>query len=162
MPHSAEALADEGARLLSLEIDDLYVALGAQLLGQNLPAKVAAIVSYLSALRKAYEAMDLDHALPSPFSQVGISHGLRAINDTLKEDGKNYFIKVSEELRNALCKDEIRNLAETRSASLVGIVIVIVGAALRIPREFDAISVTVSAIVLKLGLKNFCEMRTTS
>jgi hypothetical protein len=157
MLHSAESLADEGAKLLALEIDDLYIALGAQLLGQSLPAKVAGLVSYLSALRKAYEAMELDHGLPSPFSPVGIGNGLRAINDALREDGKRYFTEVSEELRNALCKNDLRNLAEGRgSSTMVGIMIVIVGAALRIPREFDAISVTVAAIVLKLGLADFC------
>ena len=158
----ADTFVDEVMKLLALEIDDLYAALGAQLLGQNLPGRVAGIVSYLSALRNACEATDLYRALPSPLSQVGIGNGLRVINEELKDDGKRYFTGVSADLRNALCKDDICNLGQTPTPSLVGIVIMLVGAALRIPREFDAISVTISAIVLKLGLSNFCGKREVS
>jgi len=156
MQYTAETLVDEGMKLLALEIDDLYAALGAQLLGQNLPGRVAGIVSYLSALRNAFEAIDLYRALPSPLSQVGIGNGLRVINDGLRDDGRRYFRGVSADLRNALCKDDIFDLAETPAPSSVGVVITLVGAALRIPREFDAISVTIAAIILKLGLPNFC------
>jgi hypothetical protein len=156
MHYTAETLVDEGIKLLALEIDDLYAALGAQLLGQNLPGRVAGIVSYLSALRNACEATDLYRALPSPLSQVGIGNGLRVINDGLRDDGRRYFTGVSTDLRNALCKDDIFDLAKTPAHSSVGVVITLVGAALRIPREFDAISVTISAIILKLGLPIFC------
>ena len=156
MQVTADTFVDEGMKLLALEIDDLYAALGAQLLGQKLPGKVAGIVSYLSALRNACEATDLYRALPSPLSQVGIGNGLRVINDGLRDDGRRYFSGVSADLRNALCKDDIFDLAKTPAPSSVGVVITLVGAALRIPREFDAISVTISAIILKLGLPNFC------
>ncbi len=156
MQYTTETLVDEGMKLLALEIDDLYAALGAQLLGQNLPGRVAGIVSYLSALRNACEATDLYRALPSPLSQVGIGNGLRVINDGLRDDGRRYFSGVSADLRNALCKDDIFDLAKTPASSSVGVVITLVGAALRIPREFDAISVTISAIILKLGLPIFC------
>jgi hypothetical protein len=161
MQYMAETFVDEGMKLLALEIDDLYAALGAQLLGQHLPSRVAGIISYLSSLRNASEATDLYRALPSPLSQVGIGIGLRTINDGLMEDGRRYFTCVAADLRSALCKDDIFHIAETPTRSLVGVVIMLVGAALRIPREFDAISVTISAIILKMGLPNFCGKRET-
>jgi hypothetical protein len=156
MQYTADVLVEEGMKLLALEVDDLYAALGAQLLGQNLPSRVAGFVSYLSALRNACEATDLYRALPSPFSQIEIGNGLRVINDGLRDDGRRYFTDVSPDLRKALCKGDVFDLAETRTPSSVGVVITLVGAALRIPREFDAISVTISAIILKIGLPNFC------
>lgn len=153
---NTEVLTDEAIKLLELEIDALYATLGAQLLGQNFPARTASIVSYISALRSAAEAKSLYQALPSLTSMEESGTGLRVIYEELKQDGMRYFSEVTEDLRKAVCKEDIFRLTDTPERSSIEVVVTLVAAALRMPPKFDPIAVTVSAILLKLGLRNFC------
>ncbi len=151
-----DELADEAMKLLRMEIGELYATLGGQLLAQNVPTRVAGIVSYLSALRSASEAKTFYQVLPSEPAPGEWGRGLGIIYEELKQDGIRLFAEVNEDLRKALCNEDILRLPEPVSRSTMQIVVMVVGAALRIPRELDPISATVSAIIVKLGLRNFC------
>jgi len=151
-----EVLTDDAMKLLELGIDNLYTALGAQLLGQNLPTRAAGLVSYILALRNAAEAKSLYKDLPSLPSATESGTGLRIICEELKQDGMRYLSEVSQGLRKTVCKEDILRLTDNITRSSMEVIILIVGATLRMPREFEPIAVIVSVILLKLGLRNFC------
>jgi len=153
---NVEVLANEAIKLLRMEIDDLYATLGGQLLGQNLPTRVAGVVSYLSALRSASDAKSFYEALPPGPALTEWSSGLGVIYEELKKDGIRFMERVNEDLRKAVCNEDILHLSATVNRSTMQVVVMVVGATLRMPREFEPISVTVAAILFKLGLRNFC------
>ena len=151
-----DVLTDEGLDLLRMELGELYAALGAQLLAQNMPRRAAGIASYLSAIRSASEAKSFYQALPSENSLREWGRGVGVIYEELKQDGARHIEEISPDLRKALRNEEILRLSDSMNRSAMQIVVLVVGATLRMPREFDPISVTVSAILFKLGLRNFC------
>jgi hypothetical protein len=156
-----EGFIDEGMKLLRLHIDDLYATLGGQTLGRSSPGRAAGIISYVSGLRSSCEARDLYKGLPTVISAEQLGSELRVIYDGLREDGRHYLAEVREDLRKSLCSENIFAVTETVNRSSLEVVTVIVGAALRLPRDFNSIAVTVAAIVLKAGLRDFCADRTT-
>ena len=153
---SIDVLTDEAVKLLRMEIDGLYVTLGGQLLGQNLPSRMAGIVSYLSAVRSASEAKSFYEALPSTPSLTEWSKGLAVIYEELRQDGIRYFSQIKQDLQNALCNDEIIRLSHSVTRSTMQMVVMIIAGVLRIPRELDPICVTIAAIIIKQGLEGFC------
>jgi hypothetical protein len=74
----------------------------------------------------------------------------------LEGQGKRYLTEKREGLRKALCNQEILALSDEINSSTIQILMTIIGATLRFPRELDSISATTLAIILKLGLENFC------
>ena len=151
-----EVLADEALKLLRLETHELYATLGGQLLAHNLPTRVAGIMSYLSAVRSASEAKSFYAALPSGPTLSDWGNGLGVIYEELKQDGMSFVKNVKEDLRKALCNEDILRLSDHITRSTMQVVVMIVGATLRMPREFEPISVTVATILLKQGLRNIC------
>ncbi|MFQ5850745.1 MAG: hypothetical protein ACE5JU_09170 [Candidatus Binatia bacterium] len=149
-------LTDEALKLLGMEIDELYATLGAQLLSQNLPTRTAGIVSYLSAARSASEAKTFYEALPSGPAMTEWGKGLGVIYEELKRDGIGLLNEVRDDLKKALFNEDVLRISDQINRSTVQVIVIIVGAALRMPREFDPISVTIAVILLKLGLRNFC------
>jgi hypothetical protein len=151
-----EDLTNEAMKLLRMEIDELYATLGGQLLARNLPSRVAGIVSYLSAVRSASEAKSFYEALPSVPALADWGGGMGVIYEELKRDGMRFLSDVKEELRKGLCNEDILRLSDQVSHSTMQIVIMVIGAIFRMPREFEPILVTVAVILFKLGLRNFC------
>jgi len=152
-----DELAQEAIRLLGMEIDELYAILGAQTLGQALPSRAAGIVSYLAAIRNASEAMIFYNGLSgeSFLTELGKATGL--IYRDFKREGMRHFSEQSADLRKALCTNkDILNLADEGSQSIVHVLVTVVGAALRIPPNLESVAVTISAILCKIGLRNFC------
>jgi hypothetical protein len=143
-------------KLLRMETDELYATLGGQLLARNLPTRVAGIVSYLSAVRSASEAKEFYEALPSGPSLTEWGSGLGVIYEELKRAGVRLLSEVKGDLRKAICNEDILRLSDQVNRSTMQILVMVVGATLRMPREFEPISVTVAAILLKVGLRNFC------
>ena len=153
---SVEVLADEAMKLLRIEIDELYATLGGQLLAHNLPTRAAGIVSYMSAVRSAAEAKSFYEALPPAPALTEWGKGLGIIYEELKREGMSFLSEISKDLREALCNEDILHLSDQVTRSTVQIIIMVVEATLRMPREFEPISVTVAVILLKMGLRNFC------
>lgn len=151
-----EVLTDEAMRLLSMQLDDLYATLGGQLLPRALPTRVAGMVSYLSAVRSVAEAKSFYELLPSETALTEWGRGLGVIYEGLKQDGMNLLREASADLRKALCNEDIFHLSDQINRSTVQIVVMVVGAAMRLPRELDAICATVAVILLKRGLRDFC------
>ena len=151
-----EVSTDEAMKLLRLELDELYVTLGSQLLARNLPSRTAEIVSDLCAFRSLSEQKSRYSGQYSQSLLPAWRKRLGQIYDELRQDGKSYIMEVGEDLRKALCNDDILSLSEQVNRSTLQIVVVIVGGTLRLPVELEPISVTVSAILLKLGLRSFC------
>lgn len=153
---SIEDLTDDAMKLLRLEIDELYATLGGQLLARNPPSRAAGIVSYLSAVRSASEAKSFYEALPLTPALAEWGGGMGVIYEELKRDGMRFLADVREDLKKAICNEDILRLSDQVNRSTMQIVIMIVDAIFRMPREFEPISVTVAVILFKQGLRNFC------
>ena len=151
-----ETLVSETTKLLHMRIDELYATLGAQLLVFTKPTSAAGIVSYLSAIRNSSEATLMLEGLSAGPSLTEWATGLEFIHETLERQGKRYLAEQKEGLRKALCNEEILTLSDEVNCSTIQILMTIVGATLRFPRELDSISATTLAIILKLGVENFC------
>jgi hypothetical protein len=151
-----ETLVSETAKLLRMRIDELYATLGAQLLGFTKPTSAAGIVSYLSAVRNSSEATLLLESLSAGPSLPEWATGLEFIHEALAGQGKRYLTEKREGLCKALCNQDILALSDEINRSTIRILITIVGGTLRMPRELDSISATTLAIILKVGLRNFC------
>jgi hypothetical protein len=151
-----ETLVSETTKLLRMRIDELYATLGAQLLVFTKPTSAAGIVSYLSALRNSSEASLLLEGLSAGLSLTEWATGLEYIHEMLEGQGKRYLTEKREGLRKALCNQEILALSDEINCSTIQILMTIIGGTLRFPPELDSISATTLAIVLKMGLRNFC------
>ncbi|HLE63755.1 MAG TPA: hypothetical protein VI750_11465 [Pyrinomonadaceae bacterium] len=158
--HDFEVLADEAIKLLRLELGDLYATLGGQLLAQDHPTRVAGIMSYLSALRSASDAKNLYQALPSGPSLNEWGKGLGIIYEELKRDGMKHFSEISDTVRKAICNEDILRMSDQVTPSAVQVVVMIVSANLRMPKELDPISATLAAILFKIGLRSFSNQNT--
>jgi hypothetical protein len=151
-----ETLVSETTKLLPMRIDELYATLGAQLLVFTKPTSAAGIVSYLSAVRNSSEASLLLEGLSAGPSLTEWATGLEYIHEMLEGQGKRFLTEKREDLRKALCNQEILALSDEVNRSTIQILMTIIGATLRFPRELDSISATTLAIILKLGVENFC------
>jgi len=153
---NVQALTEEAGKLLRMSLDDLYATLGGQLFGVAPPSKVAGIISYLEAVRSASEARVLHSALSPVLSLQDWGSGLGVICEELKEEGVQFLSDRTAELREALNNEDLLHLADETTRSHIQIILMVVAAVLRLPRELETISVTVTAILLKQGLRNFC------
>lgn len=151
-----DTLVSETDKLLRMGIDELYATLGTQLLVFTAPTLAAGITSYLSAVRNASEASFFLQRLSAGPSLTEWATGLGLIHEELKAQGQGYLAEKKEELRKALSNSEILAWSDEINRSTLHILITVVGATLRMPRELDSLSATVLAIILKVGLRNFC------
>jgi hypothetical protein len=155
--HDIETLAGEAMRLFRLDISELYAILGGQLLGSTVPSRAAGIVVYLTSVRSALVAKTITEAVPSQPDLAGWAAELEAIFEELRRDGIRFLAEVSGNLRQALNNKDILRLSEELSPSAVRMIIVLVAGALSMPRELDPICATVTAVILRLGLRDFCK-----
>jgi len=153
---SIELLTDQASKLLGMELDELYVTLGSQLLARDLPSRTAEVVSDLFAFRNMSQQKSRYTVPLSDSPPYGWRKRLGEIYDELRQDGKGYLADTRENLRKALGNDDILSLSDNVNRSTLQIIVVIVSGTLRMPVELEPISVTVSAILVKIGLRNFC------
>jgi hypothetical protein len=149
------SLTGELNTLLTVDLNDLHATLGGQLLVIDPPTKVAGIISYLNTIRSASEAKMLYRALPSAASNSEWAKGLGIIYEELKQAGIRYVSETAKELREALNNQDILDLAKQPTASQLQILLMVVAAVLKVPREFETLAATVTAILLKRGLRDF-------
>ncbi len=153
---SIEKLTDEAMKLLRMELDELYVTLGSQLLARDFPSRTAGIASHLFALR---DGSVQGRRFMVPSSESTLTEWKKRsgeIYDELRQDGRGYLADTREGLRKALCNDDILSLSDHVNRSILQIIVVLVSGTLRMPVELEPIAVTVSAILVKIGLRNFC------
>jgi hypothetical protein len=155
-----QALAEESAKLLRMSLDALHTTLGGQLLGTAPPTKVAGIISYMGAVRSAADAKALHETLPAALSLQDLSDGFGAICEDLMREGMRYLSGRAGELREALSNEDILRLADETSTAHIQVILMVVAAVLRLPRDLDTIAATVTAILIKRGLRNFCREET--
>ncbi|MEX0804161.1 MAG: hypothetical protein WD688_12730 [Candidatus Binatia bacterium] len=151
-----EELTTEAMQLLPMGIEDLYMILGSQLLVSARPTRVAGIMTYLSAARKAKEAKELYTDLPATPTASDWNHGLETIHNELIQDGARFLSEVKEDLRKGLCNEDIFTLSEKIDRSSMQIVVMVIGAVLKMPPQLENISATLAAILYKMGLREFC------
>jgi hypothetical protein len=152
-----EELTSEAMQLLPQEVDELYMLLGCQLLVSEKPTRVAGIAGYLSAARKARKAKNLYAMLPSKPDAADWEQGLESICNELIQDGMRFLDQVKEELRKGVCNEDIINLADDINESSMQILVMIVGAVLKMPLQFESVSATLAALLCKSGLRDFCK-----
>ena len=151
-----EELTEEAMQLLRISLDELYVVLGCQLLASVRPARVAGIMRYFSDLHDPGDTRDTEGKPPLPLDTPIGSGGLETIYEELKQDGTRFLDEVREDLRRGLCTDDILTLADEIDSSSMQIIVLIVGAILKLPPQIESISATVAAILCKSGLRSFC------
>jgi len=151
-----EELTAEALKLLTLGLEELYVVLGCQLMGSARPAKVAAIMSYQTALKKVIETQDMYERLSFGADLIEWGKGFNAMYEELKHDGMRFLDAVGGELRKGLCNEEILPLADDVTPSSMQVIVLIIAAILRLPPQIESVSATVGAIVCKVGLREFC------
>jgi hypothetical protein len=151
-----EELTTEAMQLLPMGLEELYMILGAQLLVSAKPTRVAGIMTYLSAARKAKEAKELYATLPVTPTASDWSAGLDTIYNELIRDGIQFIDDVKQDLRRGVCNEDIFALSDKMDSSSMQIVVMVIGAVLKMPPQFENISAVLAAILYKLGLREFC------
>lgn len=151
-----EELTIEAMQLLSMGTEELYMILGSQLLVSAKPSRVAGIMNYLSAAKKAREAKELYTTLPESPAASDWSAGLELIYNDLIQDGVRFVEEVKDELRKGVCNEDIFALSEKIDTSVMQIIVMVIGAVLKMPVEFENVSATLAAILCKSGLREFC------
>lgn len=151
-----EELTTEAMQLLPLGLEELYMILGAQLLVSAKPTRVAGIMTYLSAARKAKEAKELYATLPITPTASDWSAGLDTIYNELIRDGIQFIDDVKQDLRRGVCNEDIFALSDKMDSSSMQIVVMVIGAVLKMPPQFENISAVLAAILYKVGLREFC------
>ena len=152
-----EELTTEAMRLLPLGVDELYMVLGCQLLASDKPTRVAGIISYLSASKKAMQAKNLYAMLPSKPEASDWEKGLELVCDELRRDGVRFLDEIKPELQKGVCNEDIISLADDINGSSMQILVMIIGAILKMPTQFESISATLAALLCKSGLREFCK-----
>ena len=147
-----EELTTEAMQLLPMGLEELYMILGAQLLVSAKPTRVAGIMTYLSAAKKAKEAKELYATLPAS----DWSSGLDTICNELIRDGMQFIDDVKQDLRRGVCNEDIFALSDKMDSSSMQIIVMVIGAVLKMPPQFENISAVLAAILYKLGLREFC------
>jgi len=151
-----EELTTEAMQLLPMGLEELYMILGAQLLVSAKPTRVAGIMTYLSAARKAKEAKELYATLPVTPTASDWSAGLDTIYNELIRDGIQFIDDIKQDLRRGVCNEDIFALSDKMDSSSMQIVVMVIGAVLKMPPQFENISAVLAAILYKLGLREFC------
>jgi hypothetical protein len=151
-----EELTTEAMQLLPMGLEELYMILGAQLLVSAKPTRVAGIMTYLSAARKAKEAKELYATLPVTPTASDWSAGLDTIYNELIRDGVQFIDDVKQDLRRGVCNEDIFALSDKMDSSSMQIVVMVIGAVLKMPPQFENISAVLAAILYKVGLREFC------
>jgi hypothetical protein len=151
-----EELTTEAMRLLPLGVDELYMVLGCQLLASDKPTRVAGIISYFSASEKAMQAKNLYATLPSKPEAADWEKGLELVCDELRRDGFRFVNEVKPDLQKGVCNEDIISLADDINGSSMQIIVMIIGAILKMPPQFESISATLAALLCKSGLREFC------
>jgi hypothetical protein len=152
-----EELTLEAMKLLTLGIEELYVVLGCQLMVLSRPGRVAGIMSYQTVLKKVIETQDMNVRLPIPSDLKDWGRGFNVMYEELKQDGMKFLDAIKDELHKGLCNEEILAMADDITSSSMQIVILIIGAILRMPPQMESVSATVAAILCRSGLRNFCK-----
>jgi hypothetical protein len=155
-PVDIQHLTNDASKLFPLSLDDLYATLGCQLLAYELPSKAAGIVSYLAAVRSASEARVLFEGLRPAAAMMDWGKGMSVICEELKQDGTRYIADSAQELRNALDSEDIFRLADDPSGPQLQILSMLIASVLKLPRDMEAIAATVTVILIKTGVRNFC------
>ena len=148
------ALVDSAMKLFSVDTNDLYAVLGMQLLACAKPTRAAGIVTFLSAIRQANQAVNFIDILRPDLIERG--EWFEVVHEELKRDGVRYLADMSGELRKTLCKEEILRLSDQLTPSNLHVIIMLVGAALKVSTQFDSICATIAVLILKNGLRNLC------
>jgi hypothetical protein len=151
-----EELTTEAMQLLPMGLEELYMILGAQLLVSAKPTRVAGIMTYLSAARKAKEAKELYATVPVTPTASDWSAGLDTIYNELIRDGIQFIDDIKHDLRRGVCNEDIFALSDKMDSSSMQIVVMVIGAVLKMPPQFENISAVLAAILYKLGLREFC------
>jgi hypothetical protein len=151
-----EELTTEAMQLLPMGLEELYMILGAQLLVSAKPTRVAGIMTYLSAARKAKDAKELYATLPVTPTPADWSAGLESIYNELIRDGIKFIGEVTQELRKGVCNEDIFALSDKIDSSRMQILVMVIGAVLKMPPQFENISAVLAAILYKVGVREFC------
>jgi hypothetical protein len=150
---TVEELTAEAMQLLSVGLEELYVVLGCQLMGVARPARVAGLVSQPNALRSVLESNVENNA--SNAALMDWSRGFNSVLEELKDLGMSFVAAVAAELPQGISGKEFLELIKEITSASMQVIVLIIGAVLKLPRQIDAIAATVAAIFCKSVKSDF-------
>ncbi len=151
-------LTDKVIKLLQIGMHELYGTSGGQLMGTMRPTQATGIVSFFFTAESASKAKALLSSLPSVTVSPEWNEGVQIICDEFTREGRNYIKEIRQELWAALNdhNEQIFQLSEQRDRSSIHAIVMVIAAILRLPRDLETFAATVTAILLKQGLRDFC------
>lgn len=147
-----EELTAEAMQLLTVGLEELYVVLGCQLMGAARPARVAGLVSHQSALRNVVAAQRKFEPAASGAALMEWGKNLNSMVEELRDDGIRFVAAAAEELSNGLSGKDLLHLLNEITSSSMQVIVLIVAAVLKLPRQIEAVCATVAAIFCKSAL----------
>jgi hypothetical protein len=67
-----------------------------------------------------------------------------------------FIEEVKQSLRRGVCNEDIFVISDKMDSSSMQIVVMVIGAVLKMPPQFENISAVLAAILYKVGLREFC------
>jgi len=149
---SIEQLTAEAMQLLTMNLEELYVVLGCQLMGAARPARVAGLLSHQSAITTVIESQGKLEPSASGVALLDCAERFNSMIEELKEDGMRFVAAVAAELSESVSGNELLELATQITSSSMQVIVFIVTAVLKLPRQIEAVSATVAAIFCKSAI----------
>jgi hypothetical protein len=149
-----EELTGEAMELLSLGLEELYIILGCQLMTAAQPSRVAELVSHRSVLRDFVESRRTVEPIEQGLALLACGRSFSSMVEELKEEGIRFVTAVEAEMSKELCGKDISELAKEISSASLQVIVLIVTAVLKLPRQIEAVAATVAAIFCKSGLRS--------
>jgi hypothetical protein len=148
-----EELTGEAMELLNLGLEELYVILGCQLMTAAQPSRVAELVSHRTVLKDFVESQRSFEPTEPGKALLASGRNFTSMVEELKEDGIRFVTAVEAEMSEGLCGKDVSELAKEISSASVQVIVLIVTAVLKLPRQIEAVAATVAAIFCKSGLR---------
>jgi hypothetical protein len=142
-----DELTSEAMQLLEVGLDDLYVVLGCQLMLAGRPMQLASLISHQGTFKDIDLQLGSEPSAPAALKQWGSE--LVTLLEELKSEGMRFVAGVAEELAKGVSGKELLELAHDITEASMQVIVMIVGAVLKLPKQIEAVSATVAAIVSK-------------
>jgi hypothetical protein len=162
LARDTEALLSQGKEMLDWSEEEVLQVLGFQLLATEKPKKPAAIAKYLASTAYLGEAKKIVGDFPSEELLPVSMAGLGAIVKEAAERGRRFIQESTSELRSALCtgtgecRPEIVELLD-RGEDVLSKITDLVSDKLQIPPFMSSMAITVTVLLIKGGLNQFCK-----
>jgi hypothetical protein len=143
-----DELTAEAMRLLDVGLDDLYAVLGCQLMGVARPARAADLLRH----ERSLPGIAAGEQAAAAAVAGEWRRSLAALFDELRQDGMRFVAAAAEEISRGLSGRELMELTHEINNASMQVILLIVVAVLKLPRQIEAVCATVAAIFCKTAM----------